>query len=1288
MIFIKKTSRWLLLAIAIIFTILLLAMAIVRFVVFPNIDKYKDEIATNISEKIGQKVTIGDIVTSWDGLSPKMLLRQIDIYDDENTSALHLENVKGTLSWLSIPMMHAHLSSLSVSNPKLTIKRKADGSIYVAGIALAGESKPVFANWLLSQATVNVKNAAIIWQDELRQAPPLSLTKLNLTLRNPAWRKVFGQHLFSLSAIPSVGTTLPIKVNGSFFGRDIGQLQTWHGKLNIQAQDADISAWKPWVNYPLNVNSGLGNTKIWLTFSKKRITHFKADVLLKNISASAKDNDTPLKAELFSGLISFSKNGKTSKFQAQNITLKTDTLDIKNGRGQVTKTIKNKKPWTSATFKLDSFNLAALKKIQASNALPSSLSEKLTALAPRGKLEDITVSWHGETQQPDHYDIKTKFKNLSINAYNNIPGFKNLSGDIDTNQDIGAINLNTSKALLDFKNILRWPIPADKLEGRISWQNFNNKLKVTANDLFISNPHISGSIKARYRENDVKGGYLDLTASFSKGNAKYAPFYYPIILGKDTLSWLDSSIKSGKAENINLTVKGNLADFPYVTKQNKLDPKLGLFRVTARISDAVLQYGDSWPAINGLGLDLLFEGKRMELNANQGSIMGNKIIQCKTTIAQLDADSPILNILGTTEGSVQNTIDFVNNSPVKEVALGFTDNLKTAGTGKLVLSVAIPLENLDASKYEGEYTIANGNLLADESVGLPEISQIQGVLSFTESGLSAKNINASILGGPVKFDLNTEAGNIVKINAEGTISGVGIKDTFSNIWSNVLVGSADWTGEVTIKKPLVNLDIRSNLEGLAIQLPAPLGKSAEQQTPTILSKQQFNPSESNITINYNELVDIKLLQKNTDNTSTIDRGDIAINMPAKLPNNVGLTLHGEMDYFNADEWLDLFDKNNSEEQEATLAIRGADLAIQKLNIFNRSINNLKITSMPSDKGLKMAIASQEINGNAEWISGENSNDAGKIIAKLKTLYIPSKNTEDTEETKKDIRRLNSQYPSLNITAEDFQLGNKKLGRLELNAFENVESWVIKKLEISNPDNILTAEGVWHNWTRNPTTNLSFSLTANDIGGTLKRFGQADTVKNGEALITGQLQWPGSPHEFETQGLNGSFKLDASKGQVLKVKPGVGRLLGLLSLQSLPRRLSLDFRDLFSEGFAFDKISATASIKSGVMHSDDFYMTGPAAEVSIKGQTDLYKETQNLNVKVVPHISDSLSLAALVGGPIAGVAAFVAQKILKDPFNKIVQSEYKIIGTWDDPQEAASDTKKKEINNPSPLNQKN
>ena len=636
------------------------------------------------------------------------------------------------------------------------------------------------------------------------------------------------------------------------------------------------------------------------------------------------------------------------------------------------------------------------------------------------------------------------------------------------------------------------------------------------------------------------------------------------------------------------------------------------------------------------------------------------------------------------EGAIVEGIKFVNESPVKEVTMGFTDNLKTAGSGKLNLELIIPMQHLEAAKYKGVYTINNGTIFANPDIGLPQLNKINGVLNFTEKSLSAQNVNTEILGGPAKFSLNTGTDKIIHINASGHIQEAGIQKLASNVMTNALQGSTDWLGEITIKKPLLDVNIHSNLLGMAIALPAPLGKTAVQKSEFSLIKKQTIPTADNIDINYANVLSAKILRSDKGGNLVFDRADVGVNMPAATPKEAGLTLHGKMEAMNADEWIALFNQPNKSEKRS-IAINKAEFSVQKFDIFGRRLNGLTVSAKPNESGIQMVINSQEVSGDAEWQAANANADGGKIIARLKNLSIPSHAETNAEALKKEVKRATNKYPALDVTAENFQIGSKKLGSLALNAFESNEDWIIQKLKISNPDSTLVADGAWHNWTRNPNTSLNFSLSADNIGKAMKRFGQPDTVKGGSAEVSGQLQWPGSPHEFETNGLSGNFTVEATKGQILKVQPGVGRLLGLLSLQSLPRRLSLDFRDLFSDGFAFDKISATAKIERGILRSDDFFMTGPAAEAKIKGETNLQKETQNLKVKVIPHISDSLSLVALAGGPIAGAAAFVAQKILKDPFNKIVQSEYVITGTWDNPHEVESGKDEtKNTNKASPL----
>jgi uncharacterized protein (TIGR02099 family) len=1292
----KKLYRWLVVALLIVLVIVVVTALAIRFILFPNIDSYKNDIAAYATKTAGQKITIGNIYTTWDGVSPHIALFDVNLYDAENRAALKLNNVEATLSWLSLPLLRPKLANLLVNSPELTVRRKPDGSVFLAGINLGGASKPDFPNWLLSQAEVDIKNAQVIWQDELRQAPPLALNQLNLKLTNPAWQSLFGRHTFTLSALPSVGSSQAISANGHFIGRDVAQLKVWQGSISTELKQADLSVWKPWLDYtilnqPIDVQSGTGDATISLDFANARIekTKIRANVTnlsLANLNTSTGKQNAPFVAKAFSGDIYWSDFKQTQTIRADNITLTTNTgLGISNGNGYYSTSLKNGKPWVRSDFKLDALNLAAINQLTPYLNLPTPTLEQLNGLAPTGELQAPHLYWEGPADKPSQYQFNTAFKQLSLKAYNKIPGFKNLTGKLNANEKGGEMKLLSQNAMLDFKDILRWPVPAEKLNGDINWTIRDNKTNISAKELFISSPHITGTVNASYDTNGVKGGHLDLIGKFGKGNAKFAPFYYPLILGKSTIHWLDTSILAGRAEDVNVTVKGNLDDFPFVNIKNQADKNLGLFRVTAKISDALLEYGTGWPMIEGLGLDMLFEGKRMELNANKGHIFGNKIISSKTEIPQLDADSPMLIVTSEVDSPATDGIKFVNQSPVKLVTQGFTDDLKVAGNGRLSLLLKIPMQRLEASQYIGSYKINNGTIFANPDINLPELAKINGTLDFTESSLTAQNISTEVLGNTALFSLKTGADKVLHINANGRISDVNIKKLASNPLIDSMQGSADWTGEISIKKPLVDMTVRSNLLGMAINLPAPFNKAANQEMALNLDKKQTEPSTDSINITYGDAVSAKIIRTLQTGKLVFERGDIGVHTAAIVPAQAGLSVHGKLDYLDADDWVALFNKPSAAKTSAPLVINKAELAVQKIDLYGRRLNGLTVLAQPSATGLKMAINSQEITGDAEWQSAGN----GKIIARLKNLTIASsddanKKPELKSAPNKDFKKQDHEYPALDVTAENFQIGTKKLGTLELNAFESGDDWTIQKLKITNPDSTILAEGSWHNWTRSPNTSMKFLLNVSNIGNTLKRFGQPDAVKGGDAEITGQLQWPGSPHEFDTTGLSGNIKLDANKGQFLKVDPSVGRLLGLLSLQSLPRRLSLDFRDLFSDGFAFDKITATARIDQGILRSNDFFMDGPAAEAKIKGETNLKNETQNLKVKVRPHVSDSLSLAAFAGGPIAGVAAFVAQKLLKDPFNKIVQSEYVITGTWDKPVEVESEKSEAQKPSKSPL----
>jgi uncharacterized protein YhdP len=265
------------------------------------------------------------------------------------------------------------------------------------------------------------------------------------------------------------------------------------------------------------------------------------------------------------------------------------------------------------------------------------------------------------------------------------------------------------------------------------------------------------------------------------------------------------------------------------------------------------------------------------------------------------------------------------------------------------------------------------------------------------------------------------------------------------------------------------------------------------------------------------------------------------------------------------------------------------------------------------------------------------------------------------------------WPAIDLTAESFHRRGHDVGRLAIAAEPSGRDWQIGKLALVNDAGRIDAAGVWRGG-RSPQTSLDVKVDVKEAGRFLARFAMPDAIRGAPTTIEGQLAWAGAPSDFDYPSLSGTFTVHAGAGQFLKVDPGVGRLLGVLSLQALPRRISLDFRDVFSEGFAFDRANGTVRMQNGVMHTDALRLAGPAATVSIAGDVDLARETQALHVRVQPALSTSVSAGAaalFLANPLVGAAVgagtFLAQKMFNNPIEQLFSYEYGVTGSWDDPQ---------------------
>ncbi|HCA26579.1 MAG TPA: hypothetical protein DEP05_02875 [Betaproteobacteria bacterium] len=414
------------------------------------------------------------------------------------------------------------------------------------------------------------------------------------------------------------------------------------------------------------------------------------------------------------------------------------------------------------------------------------------------------------------------------------------------------------------------------------------------------------------------------------------------------------------------------------------------------------------------------------------------------------------------------------------------------------------------------------------------------------------------------------------------------------------------------------------------------------------------------------------LRRDASGRTVIERGTVNFGKTAALPKQPGVWLGGRLAALDIDRWRALWARMPDGGGSAA-GLAGLNLDVDQVTAFNRRFRKVQARARATGGGRwQVALRGPDIDGTIYWQPQGN----GKITARLKRFTLPPAEQMLQAAPGKTAAQETRTFPALDIVCDNLRINRRALGRLELAAAysHNVlpaatdDDWRIDRLLLSNADFTLDAHGRWLNWLSTPQTQLTLTLAVKDIGRFLGRFGYPGMVSGGTAKLSGKVAWAGSPQHINYPTMSGTLALTADNGQFLKVDPGIGKLIGLLSLQSLPRRITLDFRDIFSEGFAFNHMSSTLRLRRGILASDDFTMEGPAALVEMSGKTNLAKESQALTVRVTPLLGESVSVAgALLGGPVVGITSLLLQKILKDPIGHLVSYEYAISGTWDDPQ---------------------
>ncbi|MEO8537524.1 MAG: YhdP family protein, partial [Betaproteobacteria bacterium] len=1204
-------------------------LLVLRVVVFPQIEARRDEVAQWIGGRIGRAVEIDNLVTGWDGWNPKLSVQgfRVRARDGERGVLLELPHVDLLVAWTSLPAMQLRLKELLIDGPRLAVRRDKAGRLHLAGIerdtATADEYGAV-ADWLLKQPLIIVRDALVAWSDEYRDAPQLLLDHVAFRLEQRS-----GRHRAALTGVPPADLAAPLELKADLTGPSLRDWTQLKGRLYLRLDYADVAAWREWLPLAVPVDSGKGAVRVWVDVAGSQPDAVTADLELEDVRATLGEGLAPLRLAHVggrAGQIDLSAE-RFSLTLADGTELSPTDFKLTLGPGS------DGTPGGTLTFA--HADVRPLAAVASHLPLSARVRAELARYDPRGALGDATLTWTGDERALAHYGVKLQFSNVAVASRDGMPGALNLSGSIDANEEAGRVRIDSHAASVTLPKLFAEPLAFDDLRGDVTWHHGEDAVLLAFSDVAFANGDGAGTAAGSWRSRAGGAGDLDLKAQLTRANLASTYRYIPLGAGSGVRDWLRRALVKGTSLDSKLTIIGDLARFPFAAGAG------GQFLFAARVQDAALNYSENWPSISEIGGDVRIEGTHLLVSATGGRVLGARLGATRAEIADLHDARPVLEIEGVASGPTQEFLAFVAQSPVQGWTGQVTQGASVQGDGALALKFELPLRDVGSVKVAGEYRFdANAVNLPH----VPPLTDVRGALVFTEHDVRATDVTAKSLGGTAKLQVISELGRTI-VRGSGSADLQQVRAQFDLPFFERIAGTANWQLALDSAEKKLGWTLDSTLEGASIDLPSPLGKSAAEKVALHVERREARGRDERIAIDYGPGVRV-LLNRPLTGSASVDRVLVLLGSDARgtaEPEQPGIWVRGSVSALNLDDWLAVGphgDAAGAQSGAASLALNGVDLNAASLDVLGRTFANLHASARRQGADWRLALDGRELAGSAVWHAATSAQPNGRFVARFARLTTPpaaGASVGDSAPAPEEPGATN-RWPEVDIVADTFGSKERALGKLEFRAHPAGSDWQIQKLSLSNEAGRIDADGSWRHATTRSQTMLNVAVDVRDAGEFIAHFGWPSGVRAAPTKIDGQLSWNGAPSDFDYPTLTGNFKLRAGAGQFTKVDPGVGRLLGVLSLQALPRRISLDFRDVFSEGFAFDTVTADVRMRNGVMHTDDFRLVGPAAAVNIAGDVDVARETQQLKVRVQPSLSSGVSAGAaalFIANPLVG-----------------------------------------------------
>jgi len=785
--------------------------------------------------------------------------------------------------------------------------------------------------------------------------------------------------------------------------------------------------------------------------------------------------------------------------------------------------------------------------------------------------------------------------------------------------------------------------------------------------------------------NQFNPSYIDATFDMQIETMQKLKSYLPYPLMSEQLTkWLSESLQGGKNIKLAGEVRGLFEDFPFENGNGRL-------KLSAKVEGAKLKYNSKWPVLEKFDADIEFTPYKIDILIDELDV-GSDVLAKNVLVSIPDVHKKdiALTMTGDIQTTLNDAVNYLTLSPIAQ-KLGmqefFTGSTKFNGISKIKIDkIWVPI-----SGYKELDERVSGRIeFKDAEIDLftgAVFKKINGELVFNEEEVEAQRLTFNVVEGAGVANVKTDLKNKrVNINARGQAF------KSQNDW---FAKPLPWQAKLVIpfksaKNRALKLDVTANLSEAESLLPEPLNQ-ASLKSKTLNSVTRIEEGVIDSIIKVPGLVNTRLQwkDKNGKYQQTLTQLDFDLQKARESEQKSKLSfVKGQINKLNVDDWLLIasdFNLISTDDRASNLVWDTSTIKIENTTYLSRDYPSLNISwKSQKDIPLDIGIQNEDIQANVELVSASLVRvDVQKLnfITGESTDSVSLKSKEEAKScpVKAEVKKP---LPRIEFTGRDIYIHERKIESLQFVLKDSIERLEIEKMQGKFGNGAGSLDGSYIFVKSKNQSTMNLVLDSNNVSAVTKflKINKGFTGKSAEVKLN--VTWPGSLECFKTHQSTGDISFKLKEGAIEDVEPGFARLIGLLSVESLVRRLRLDLKDVTNKGMVYDEIKGSATLNASRLNLNEFKISAPSAKGNITGAVDITSQTFDLAAQITPKIGATVpTIAALAGSanPLAALAIYTVMKVIPGINENLVTYEYEVTGPWLDPIIKGKNQEKEQVN---------